>query len=90
MDDTAKLDSKIAKRKSPTKQKQENSTSQLGSNEEVIKLKKRISQLEAQNKSLRHQITTLTANANRPTQSYRDTVREQQHNFFKYSNIRRY
>jgi hypothetical protein len=90
MDDTAKLDTKIAKRKSSTKRRQEDSTSQLGGNEEVFKLKKRISKLEAENESLRDQIAALTANASRPTQSYRDSVREQQHNFFKYSNIRRY
>jgi hypothetical protein len=90
MDDKVKPDSKIAKRKSLTKRKQEGSIDQVSGNEEAIKLKKRISRLEAENKDLPDQITVFTVNANRPTHPYRDTVREQQHNFFKYSNIRRY
>ncbi len=57
---------------------------------DAIKLQKRISQLEKENKRLCEQIAALAEPASRPIQPYRDSVREQQHNFFKYSNARRY
>jgi hypothetical protein len=83
---------KIAKRKPPAGGKQQggDSPAQVGDHQDLIALKERISRLEAENKGLREQIATLTSTANRPAQSYTDSVREQQHNFFKYSNIRRY
>lgn len=92
MEHTEKQPAKITKRKSPAKVKRspQNSSAQLNGSENIVALKKRISKLEQENKSLREQIAALTASANRPVESYRNSVREQQHNFFKYSNIRRY
>ncbi len=62
---------------------------------EVARLKKRISELEMrvgflekENRELREQKTVIVERA--PQQSYDDAVREQRHNFFKYSNVRRY
>jgi hypothetical protein len=83
---------KITKRKSPAGGKQQGGDSpfQLGDHQDLIALIERISRLEAENKGLREQIATLTSTANRPVQPYTDSVREQQHNFFKYSDIRRY
>jgi hypothetical protein len=83
---------KRTKRKSPAGGKQQggDSPAHLGDHQNLIALKERISRLEAENKGLREQIATLTSIANRPVQSHTDSVREQQHNFFKYSNIRRY
>jgi hypothetical protein len=60
-----------------------------GGPEEVVLLKKRITRLEAENRQLRNQIAVLTDSMNRSSQSLSDSVREQQHNFFKYSNVRR-
>jgi hypothetical protein len=61
----------------------------------VTRLKKRISELEIrvlslekQNRELREEKTIIVERT--PQQSYEDTVREQRHNFFKYSNARRY
>lgn len=62
---------------------------------EVTRLKKRISELETrvlslekENRELREQKAIIVERA--PQKSYEDTVREQRHNFFKYSNVRRY
>ena len=62
---------------------------------EVVRLKKRISDLEIrvlslekENRELREQKTIIVERA--PQKSYEDSVREQRHNFFKYSNARRY
>lgn len=57
---------------------------------DVVALKKQIALLEAENKQLRKQIAALTDAPSRPAQTRSDAVREQQHNFFKYSNVRRY
>jgi hypothetical protein len=55
---------------------------------QIAKLEKRVLALEAENQSLRLQKTIVVE---RGTQkSGEDTVREQRHNFFKYSNARRY
>jgi hypothetical protein len=54
----------------------------------ITELEKRVLTLEAENERLRAQKTIVVE---RSTQkSYKDSVREQQHNFFKYSNARRY
>jgi hypothetical protein len=58
--------------------------------EEVTALKKQIAHLEAENKGLREQISAMANSMVRPVQSQTDPVREQRHNFFKYSNVRRY
>ena len=80
------------KRKSSATKKQpcEESTDHLDIREHVIALKKQISSLAAENKGLREQIAAMSNVANRPAESHKDSVREQQHNFFKYSNTRRY
>jgi hypothetical protein len=57
---------------------------------EVAVLKMRISELEAENKSLRRQLASTNYQAPPPSRSSGDSVREQRHNFFKYSNLRRY
>lgn len=55
---------------------------------EVAALKKRVAQLVAENESLRGQLASTKYQA--PSRPNDDSVREQQHNFFKYSNLRRY
>jgi hypothetical protein len=57
---------------------------------EVATLKKRIAQLIAENESLRRQLASTNHQAPSPSRSDDDSVREQRHNFFKYSNLRRY
>ena len=71
------------------KRKRDDSAGGAGGREEVVALKKRITRLEAENRQLRNQIAVLTDSMNRSSQSPSDSVREQQHNFFKYSNVRR-
>jgi hypothetical protein len=58
--------------------------------DEVVVLKKRIAQQESENGQLRKQIAVMTDGVGRSSQSPPDSVREQQHNFFKYSKARRY
>ena len=72
------------------KRKRDDSGGGGGGREEVVALKKRIIRLEAENRQLRNQLAVLTDSMNRSSQSLSDSVREQQHNFFKYSNVRRY
>ena len=83
---------KVMRRKSPTGRNQECADSRTAGDdcEDVVLLKKEISRLEAENKKLRKQIAKLTNSGNPPVPSGSDSVREQRHNFFKYSNIRRY
>jgi hypothetical protein len=90
MEKTGHQGTKVAKRKSAAmgKRKRDNSAGVAGP-EEVVALKKRITRLEAENRQLRNQIAVLTDSMNRSSQSLSDSVREQQHNFFKYSNVRR-
>ena len=57
---------------------------------EVTALKKQVAQLIAENESLRRQLASTNYQAPLPSRSNDDSVREQRHNFFKYSNIRRY
>ena len=57
---------------------------------EVAALKKWIAQLEAENQILRRQLASTNYQAPSPSRSDDDAVREQRHNFFKYSNLRRY
>lgn len=72
------------------KREQDDSVSIAGDREEVVGLKKQIAGLEAENRQLRKQVAVLTDSMGRSSQSLSDSVREQQHNFFKYSNVRRY
>jgi hypothetical protein len=55
---------------------------------QIAKLEKRMLSLEAENRSLRTQKTIVTEHASQKSSD--DAVREQRHNFFKYSNARRY
>ena len=57
---------------------------------QVAALKMRISELEAGNERLRRQLTLTNYQAPPPSRPSEDSVREQRHNFFKYSNLRRY
>jgi hypothetical protein len=57
--------------------------------EDVAFLKQEIVRLQRENRDLQERIAMLSRNATSPRQS-QDPVREQQHNFFKYSNARRY
>jgi len=58
--------------------------------DDVGALHKRIAALEAENQSLRMQVAALSSGRGTTTRSADDSVREQRHNFFKYSNVRRY
>jgi len=64
---------------------------------EVVRLKREISALKEQmmalrmeNNRLREQETVVVERVRGQGKPYRDSVKEQQHNFFKYSNVRRY
>ena len=64
---------------------------------EVVRLKREISALNEQvmvlqmeNNRLREQETIIVERVRGQGNPYRDSVKEQQHNFFKYSNVRRY
>jgi uncharacterized small protein (DUF1192 family) len=61
-----------------------------GDVDNVDVLKKRIAKLEKENESLRQQLALMSARSVGPERSSADSVREQRHNFFKYSNVRRY
>jgi len=89
MDKTGQQGNKAAGGKPAAKRKRDNSTSGLDGPAEVASLKKQIAHLETENRKLRNQIAVLTDSMNRSSQSLSDSVREQQHNFFKYSNVRR-
>lgn len=92
MEKTEQQENKVVKRKSAAagKRKTGDSAGGAADREEVVALKKRIARLEAENKQLRNRIALLTNSTNRLSPSSSDSVREQQHNFFKYSNVRRY
>ncbi len=72
------------------KHEHEDSGGGPGGSEEVVALKKRIARLEAENRQLRNQVAVSTDSMHRASQSLSDSVREQQHTFLKYSNVRRY
>lgn len=61
-----------------------------GDVDDVDALKKRIAKLEKENESLRQQLALMSARAAGSERSSADSVRERRHNFFKYSNVRRY
>ncbi len=92
MEKTEGQEAKVVKRKSGDtgKRKQTDSGDSADERVEVAVLKKRIARLESENRKLRKQIAVLTDSTDRSSQSPSDSVREQQHNFFKYSNVRRY
>ena len=73
----------------PTVRKQRERPSDVNAlKKRIAELEKRVLALEAENERLRAQKTIVVE---RPAEkSYGDSVREQRHNFFKYSNVRRY
>jgi len=92
MEEVERQQAKVGKRKSGATGQGKPGESVGGADErdEVVVLKKRIARLESENGQLRKQIAVLTDSMGRSSQSLSDSVREQQHNFFKYSNVRRY
>jgi hypothetical protein len=92
MEKPERQEAKVVKRKSGAagKRKQADSVSGSDERDEVVVLKKRIARLESENGQFRKQIAVMTDSMGRSSQSLSDSVREQQHNFFKYSNVRRY
>jgi hypothetical protein len=77
-------------RKSRTKGQDDRRTATQSPNIEVQALQKRVKELEAENLRLRRQLATMANRVTPSSQSSADSVREQQHNFFKCSNVRRY
>jgi hypothetical protein len=57
---------------------------------ELEYLRRRVSVLEYENAELRREVQSLRQNSTKSQKSYDEERREQQHNFFKYSNARRY
>jgi hypothetical protein len=68
----------------------------LSKDDQVSLLKQKISALEAENEQLRVEISslrrqnTVVVEQPRAERSHEDSVQQQRHNFFKYSNIRPY
>ena len=92
MEKTERQEAKVVKRKSAARGKRErgDAMNSADDREDVVVLKRRIFRLEAENKQLRKQIAALSDTMSRSSQPRSDSVREQQHNFFKYGNVRRY
>lgn len=84
--------SNVRARKSAMKANQDHSSSAIKTtdSEDLGVLRNRITQLEAENKSLRQEVAALSGRAAQPSRSTEDSIHEQRHNFFKYSNARRY
>jgi len=82
----------IRARKSVAKAKQDDDGHIVKSSdgEGLDALKKRIAELEAENKGLRQQMVAMSSKPAEPSRSSEDSVRQQRHNFFKYSNAKRY
>ncbi len=57
---------------------------------EVQALRERVKDLESENLRLRQQLAAIANRTPPSSQSSTDSIREQRHNFFKYSNVRRY
>jgi len=92
MEKTERQEAKVVKRRSAARGKREqvDAMHSADDREDVVVLKQRVFRLEAENKQLRKQIAVLSDTMSRPSQPRSDSVREQQHNFFKYGNVRRY
>ena len=84
--------STVTKRKSTMKVTQHEDSIAVKSDngDDLNALKKRIAQLQAENESLRQRLTLMSTRIAEPSRSSDDSVREQRHNFFKYSNVRRH
>ena len=74
--------------KNPPRQFDEDSSDVRVLRIQISQLEKRLLALEAENQLLRKQKTVIVDRP--PERSTEDSVREQRHNFFKYSNVRRY
>jgi hypothetical protein len=57
---------------------------------EISALKEQVIALQMENNRLREQKTVVVERPPGQDKPYRDSVKEQQHNFLKYSNVRRY
>jgi len=57
---------------------------------EISGLKEQTMALQMENNRLREQETVVVERVRGQDKPYRDPVKEQQHNFLKYSNVRRY
>ena len=90
--DAQEKPSTVTKRRSTTKATQREGCLTVESSDgaDVSALKKRIAQLEKENESLRQRLALMSTSTVGPARSSEDSVREQRHNFFKYSNVRRY
>ncbi len=58
--------------------------------DELTVLRRRVSELERENANLRRELLVSRQYPVAREKSYEEQRREQQHNYFKYSNIRRY
>ena len=58
--------------------------------DKIAALKKEIARLQTENRALRDRLASQSAMVAQTSRSSEDAVREQRHNFFKYSNARRY
>jgi cell division protein FtsB len=89
---TQEKPSTVTERKFATKarQRDDSFTVKSSDGDDVEALKKRIAQLEAENESLRQRLTLTSTRLGEPSRSSEDSVREQRHNFLKYSNLRRH
>ena len=87
--DAQEKPSTVTKRRSATKatQREGGLTVESSDGADVSALKKRIAHLEKENESLRQRLALMSTSTVGPSE---DSVRQQQHNFFKYSNVRRY
>jgi phage shock protein A len=84
--------STVRARKSVARAKQDDDghTVKSSDGEGLDAIKKRIAELEADNKGLRQQFVTMSSRPAEPSRSSEESVRQQRHNFFKYSNTKRY
>jgi hypothetical protein len=80
------------KRQSKTRGVQREGCVDLDSSYDVNldELKRRIARVAEENEHLRQQVAMMTSGTFESKRSSTDSVREQRHNFFKYSNLRRY
>jgi hypothetical protein len=90
MEKAERQKAEVVKRKSGARGKRADSAGSSDERDEVAVLRKRITMLESENRQLRKKVAVLTDGMGRSSRSSSDSVREQQHNFFKYSNVRRY
>jgi hypothetical protein len=57
---------------------------------EISALKEHVMTLQMENNRLQEQETLVVERVRGPDKPHRDSVKEQQHNFFKYNNVRGY